>query len=225
MTTHEKFKHRIRERMLKTGEKYGAARRALLAPDPAAAASGWVAQPMQTTEVIVASTGHEWDDWVALIDAGPGREAGHTAIATWLRDDHDVDSWWAQAVTVGFERITGLRLPGQMPDGTFTVSRTRILPVDAADLRDLLLDDAARAELVPGFDLTLRSKPESKSPRFSFAQDGESLGAVSFSFDSAPKDRMKVTVTHEKLDSVDLGEHWKAFWSEWFDGVEEALGA
>ncbi|MDP3207830.1 MAG: DUF4287 domain-containing protein, partial [Rhodoglobus sp.] len=101
MTTQEKFKRRIRERMLKTGEKYGAARRALLVPDPAAAASGWVAQPMQTTEVIVASTGREWNDWVALIDAGPGREAGHTAIATWLRDELDVDPWWAQAVTIG----------------------------------------------------------------------------------------------------------------------------
>jgi hypothetical protein len=74
-----------------------------------------------------------------------------------------------------------------------------------------------------GFDLGLRSKPESKALRFSFAQDGEPLGIVAFAFDSAPKDRARVTVTHEKLDSLDLGEHWKEFWSEWLDGVEEAL--
>ncbi|MFM9877222.1 MAG: hypothetical protein ACKVOG_05145 [Rhodoglobus sp.] len=223
MTKHETFKRRIRERMLKTGERYGAARRALLTPLPGVAASGWIAAPMQATEAIVANTGRDWDDWVSRIDAGPGRDAGHTAIATWLRDDQGVDGWWAQAVTVGFERITGLRLPGQMPDGTFTVSRTRILPPDAADLRTLILDDTARAELVPGYELTLRSKPESKSPRFTIAQDSEPLGTVAFAFDPAPKDRLRVTVTHEKLETIDLGEHWKEFWSEWLDGVEEAL--
>ncbi len=127
-------------------------------------------------------------------------------------------------MTVGFERITGLRLPGQMKDGTFTVSRTRILPVDAAALRALLLDDTDRAELVPGYELTLRSKPESKSLRFSFAQDGESLGSVTFAFDPAPKERLRLTVTHEKLSSIELGELWKEFWSEWLDGVEAELG-
>ncbi|MDJ0335748.1 hypothetical protein QMG83_10980 [Salinibacterium sp. G-O1] len=225
MTTQETLTRRIRQRMLATGERYGAARRALPAPMPAAAASTWLAQPMQTTEVITASTDRDWDDWVALIEAGPGREAGHTAIAAWLRDEHAVDPWWAQAVTIGFERITGLRLPGQMKDGTFTVSRTRLLPADATDLRALLLDDADRAELLPGYELTLRSKPESKSLRFTFAQDAEPLGVVMFAFDPAPKQRIRLTVTHEKLDSIDLGEHWKEFWSEWLDGVEAELAA
>ncbi len=225
MTTQQSFKHRIRERMLTVGERYGAARRALLTPATAAAASSWVAQPMQTTEVITASTGREWDDWVALIDDGVGRGAGHTAIAAWLRDEHAVDPWWAQAVTIGFERITGLRLPGQMADGTFTVSRTRLLPQDASDLRAILLDDSDRADLLPGFELTLRSKPESKSLRFAFAQDGEPLGQVAFAFDPASQQRVRLSVTHEKLDSIDLGEHWKAFWSEWLDAVEAELGA
>ena len=222
MTKNESFKRRVRERMLKTGERYGAARRSLLTSAPAEA-SGWKAAPMQTTEVIVATTGRDWDEWVRLIEAGPGRGAGHTTIATWLRDELDIDAWWAQAITIGFERITGLRLPGQMPDGTFTVSRTRIVAADTAVLRAMLLDDADRVELIPRFDLALRSKPESKALRFSFAQDGEPLGIVAFTFDSAPKDRARVTVTHEKLDSLDLGEHWKEFWSEWLDGVEEAL--
>ncbi len=225
MTTQEKFKHRIRERMLKTGERYGAARRALLTPPPPAAASGWVAQPMQTTEVITASTGRDWDGWIALIDAGPGRDAGHTSIAAWLRDEHEVDPWWAQAVTIGFERITGLRLAGQMADGTFSVSRSRTLPDGGPDIRALLLSESDRKELVPGFDLTLRSKPESKSLRFGFAQDGEPLGMLLFAFDPATKGRIRLTVTHDKLDSIDLGEHWKQFWSEWLDGVEEELSA
>ena len=67
-------------------------------------------------------------------------------------------------MTVGYERITGLRLPGQMPDGTFTVSRSRIVALLPADVRAMLLDDAARAELLPGFETALRLKPEVRAP-------------------------------------------------------------
>src|SRR5699024_36581 len=123
MTTQENFKKRIRERMTKTGEKYSAARRALI--EQAEGAGAWVSQPEASEAAIRENTGRGWDEWVALIDAGPGREAGHTAIATWVRDEHGVGPWWAQSVTVGYERITGIRLPGEMTDGTFTISRTR----------------------------------------------------------------------------------------------------
>lgn len=58
---------------------------------------------------------------------------------------------------MGYERITGLRLPGQMLDGSFTVSRTRALAQDGDTGRALLLEEGARADLFPDFDLVLRS--------------------------------------------------------------------
>src|SRR5688572_16898232 len=106
MTTQESFKRRVRARMAKTGEKYGAARRTLIAQAERSPSRAWVADPDASDESIRANTGHGWDEWLALIDAGPGREAGHTAIATWVREENDVDGWWAQSVTVGYERIT-----------------------------------------------------------------------------------------------------------------------
>ena len=223
MTKQETFKRRIRERMTKTGERYGAARRALIehaAPSDPSRGRVWVSQPESPDAVILANTGRVWDDWVDAIDAGPGREAGHTAIATWVREEHGIPGWWAQNVTVGYERIVGLRLPGQMADGTFSVSRSRIVDLPLDDLRTMLLDDASRADLVPGFDLALRSKPASKSLRFDFASDGEAIGVVMFSADPAPGDRLRLTVTHEKLDTLEAGEHWKAFWREWLDAIE-----
>lgn len=64
--------------MAKTGERYNAARRALLAQsERPAEGGGWAAQPLVTDERIRQHTGHGWDEWMELIDAGPGRAAGH----------------------------------------------------------------------------------------------------------------------------------------------------
>jgi len=223
MTTQEKFKRRIRERMIKTGERYGAARRALLRPHgkpDSARRRRWAAEPTHPDDVILANTGHGWDDWVDLIDAGPGRDAGHPAIATWVREEHGISGWWAQGVTVGYERITGIRLPGQMLGGTFTVSKSKVVQLERGTLRAMLLDD--RDDLFPGFETTLRSKESAKALRFGFERDGEPLGIVMFSLDPASGERLRVTVTHEKLDSLESGDHWKDFWGEWLSTVEEA---
>jgi len=185
----------------------------------------WAAEPVQTDDSIREHTGRSWEEWAELIDAGPGRNAGHTAIAAWLHAEHDLDGWWAQGVTVGYERITGLRLPGQMPDGSFSVSRTRVLALDRDELRGRLLDDAARADLFPGVDLVLRSKPTSKALRFTLARDGEPLGSLLVSADLLPDGRLRLGVTHDKLESFDAGERFKLFWAEWLAGVAEDTDA
>lgn len=218
MTTHEAFEKRVRERMTKTGERYGAARRALLAASTQPNPSGWAADPEFSDEKVREKTGQGWNDWVAAIDAGPGRASGHTAIAAWLVDQ-GVDGWWAQSVTVGYERITGLRMPGQMPDGTFTIARSRMIAVPPSELREMLLDDAARADLLPDFEVTLLSRPGVKTPRFGFHRDGETLGQVSFATDETSAGRTRLTVQHAKLPSHDEGELWKEFWSEWLDAL------
>ncbi|WP_277213735.1 DUF4287 domain-containing protein [Isoptericola croceus] len=219
MTSHESFKRRVRERMSRTGERYAAARRALLpAPPPSDAAPGWVSRPEASDATIKKNTGHGWDEWVSIIDDGPGRSAGHTEIAAWVAEHHDVSGWWAQSVTVGYERITGIRLPGQMPDGTFTVSRSRTLDVDPETVRALLLDDGDRAALVPGLTLTLRSRPGVKQPRFSVAevgaQDPAEHGVLMVSTDPVGQ-RTRMTLTHERLASPAAAEHWRGYWGEW----------
>lgn len=228
MTPHESLARRIRERMTPTRDRHGATRRALLVPpaEPSRARGRvWAAEPVHTDDSILEHTGHTWETWVGLIDAGPGREAGHTAIAAWLHTEHAVDAWWAQGVTVGYERITGLRLPGQMPDGSFSVSRSRVLALDRDVARELLLDDSARADLFPGFDTVLRSKPASKALRFALARAGEPLGTILFSTDLLPDGRLRLGVTHDGVASFDEGQQWKLFWAEWLAAVQAAVAA
>ena len=146
MTTQESFKRRVRQRMAKTGERYAAARRTLIEQAEARAAREatprrrvWVSEPEVGNDAVVEGTGRSWDDWVDLIEAWPDRPEGHAdghpAIAAHLEAAHHLDGWWAQTVTVGFERITGLRLPYQRRDGTFTAGKSHTVDVDHDALR------------------------------------------------------------------------------------------
>lgn len=219
MTTHEAFKKRVRTRMAKTGEKYAAARRQLLTP-PSPPPSTWAAQPEHTDDAIAVRTGRRWDDWVRVIDAGPGHEATHTAIANWLTASEGIDPWWAQAVTVGFERITGRRLPGQMADGTFTISRSRTLSLNVEDIRALLLDEAGRSDLLPSLATTLRSRPTAKRLRLGLDDPDTGTSGLLFSFDPAPGGRTRLAVTHDGLPTLAAGDAWKARWGAWLDDLE-----
>jgi hypothetical protein len=55
-------------------------------------------------------------------------------------DEHGLDKWWAQTITVGYEQAWGLREPGQNPDGSHvsaskTVSGTTPTPTPGPGLR------------------------------------------------------------------------------------------
>ncbi|WP_084106725.1 hypothetical protein [Demequina sp. NBRC 110056] len=209
--------------MASLAELYRAARTAEDA-EPAPTAEGWAAEPEHSDAAILKATGLTWDAWVARIDSGPGRSASHTEIAAWVGANSDIGGWWSQGVTVGYERITGMRLPGQMPDGTFTVSRSRTFPASPDAVRALLEDDAARGQALPHVTATRSSKPGVKAPRFALADasDGASLGTLQLAFDPAAKGT-KVTVTHEKLPSFAATGPWKDFWAAWLAAVEETV--
>lgn len=222
MTTQESFKRRIRARMTKTGERYGAARRALIPEPSGGVGRRWIAEPPHADEKLRDETGRGWDEWVDLILAGPGADAGHTEIASWLRETQHVHPWWAQGITVGFERITGRRLPGQMRDGTFTVTRSRTMDGDPAHLSSSWDEDAERDGILPGMQTRRLSRPGVKLPRFEISDDSGTHGVLSLTVEPV-KDRVKVLVTHEKIPDLIGTERWKALWELWLDDLAASL--
>ncbi|MCB1270353.1 MAG: hypothetical protein KDB31_02950, partial [Microthrixaceae bacterium] len=157
MSTPESLRLRIRENMALCGELHGAAQRAF-AEEAERRDDDRIgnAQPETSDEAVSEATGRGWVQWCELIDSWPGHDDGHAAVAAHIQQAHGVDGWWAQTITVGWERITGRRLAHQRADGTFSASRTRTLGLDGSVLREMLLDDADRASLFPGDEVTLR---------------------------------------------------------------------
>lgn len=216
MTRQESFKRRIRERMARTGERYGAARRSLIDQATGGGPRRWVSQPELGDDALRQATGRGWDEWCDVIDAWSGHVDGHAAVATHLQEAHDVEGWWAQTITVGWERITGRRLPHQVADGTFTAARTRTVTVDAAAVRAALLDDDERADLFPGLATELRSKPTTKALRVRVGP-----GVAIIDLQPRPDGRVTVSVAHEKLPSPGDVAEWKAWWGDWLDALDD----
>lgn len=214
MTKQESFKQRVRARMATTGERYAAARRVLLEQAERRGGRTWHAEPEMPDDSVREATGRGWDEWCDVIEAWPGHVDGHAAVAAWVYEQNDITHWWAQGVTVGWERITGRRLPNQMSDGTFTAGKTKTVRVDAQELRAALLDDDERADLFPGHETTLRSKPTSKSLRIAFEE-----GTALFTLTPKPDGRTTVNVSHERLPDLDAVSKWKFHWTDWLDAL------
>ena len=226
MTRQESFKRRVRERMASTGERYTAARKALLDQSSTGRATRkreWVSQPEMSDAALLARTGRDHDEWADVIEAwadgGGGDRTDHPAIARHLEETFDeVDGWWAQTITVGYERITGLRLPYQRSDGLFAASKSATVAVEAEWLRKMLLSDEHRSDLFPGHETELRSRPATKALRIAIGPDG---AVAILGIEDLGDGRSRVSVQHERLPTYDSVEQWRFYWADWLDAIDE----
>ena len=208
MTTQKTFKRRVRARMAKTGESYTAARRQLIAagdhPEPGTPTYETVVSDDRMLE----ATGKRHDDWFALLDAWGAKERTHTEIARHVNGELGVDGWWAQSITVGYERARGMRAVGQMKDGwTINASKTVNIPVD--ELFDAVQDDALRQGWLPDAELRERTATRPRSIRYDW-EDGSTR--VNVSFESKGEEKATVFVAHERLPDADTADEMKAYW-------------
>ena len=220
MTTHKSFKRTVRERMAKTGERYSAARAQLLPVDDAAAraqllpvddASEPAYVPRMSPDAVRGATGHEWNEWFALLDKWGAAEREHKAIATWLRTDHDVPGWWAQGITVEYERARGLRAPGSGRDGLYSVGATRTIAVPVNRLYAAFVEPSLREAWLPGERVRERTALPHRTARFDW-EDGATRLVVGFTEKGEAKSQ--VALSHERVPDAEVAKELKAFWRE-----------
>ncbi len=206
MTTDKARKRAVRTRMTKTGERYAAARRHIVADETAIDPPDLpprVADPGMSEETIAKGTGAGWDDWFRILDAWGAADRSHTEMARFLREDRGVDGWWAQSVTVGYERARGLRAIHQTTRG-FEVSISKTIAAPPTDVWPAILEARRRARWLEPGDLGSRRRagPIGRSATFDVPADGTQ---VAIAIDPRGDDRATVTVTHERLaDAADI---------------------
>ena len=82
---------------------------------------------------VMRATGRTLDEWFRLIEREGMSEASHKRIAAELHKHHGASAWWAQEITVAYEKHIGRRVLGQTADGLFQigVSKTVDAPAEA----------------------------------------------------------------------------------------------
>ena len=215
MPTDKDFKRLVRGRMQKTGESYTAARARLRIKKPAVVSSSiapaeYARLAGKSDAIMKEKTGCSWERWVKALDREKAYTWPHRNIATHVREKYKIPGWWAQSVTVGYERIKGLRAVGQRRDGLFEAGKSKTFPIPLAQLYDAFSDARVRRRWLPDVDLTIRTATREKSMRISWP-DRTSV-AVGFTTRGAGKSQ--VSLVHEKLPDRAAVSRMKEYWSE-----------
>lgn len=83
-----------------------------------------------SNEAVRRATGRGWSEWEQVLDSEGADRLSHKEIVGLLRDGGHVESeWWMQTVTVGYEKMKGLRVIGQTKDTGFQVGVSRTIPI------------------------------------------------------------------------------------------------
>ncbi len=218
MPKQKDLKRLIRTRMQKTGESYTIARSQILgksSPRPAEYAT--IAG--MSDEAVRSKTGRTWQQWVRQLDAIGAARMPHREIAKRLHDSSEISGWWAQMVTVGYERIRGLREIGQRCDGQFQASKSKTFAVPISRLYRSFSVKRTRGRWLGDVDLTIRTSTVDKSMRMTWP-DGTSVHAY-FS-DKGPQ-KSQLAIQHTGLARKQDVASRKEFWTERFAALGENL--
>jgi uncharacterized protein YndB with AHSA1/START domain len=227
MPTNKDLKRLTRSHMQKTGESYTTARVRLLekktkrsrpGPEPApdlAALAG------MSDDTVQAKTGRTWQEWARELDVLGAAELSHGEIAALVHERFEISGWWSQTVTVGYERIRGLREIGQRRDGAYEASKSKTLPVPIAALYRACSDERTRRRWLPGVKLTVRKATPEKTMRITW-DDGT---CVELYFLAKGETKSQVAVQHRKLAARDDVARMKAYWGERLGALAEILAS
>lgn len=176
--------------------------------------STWVAEPHMGDEAVRKGTGRDWYEWLDVLDAWGARERAHPEIARYVGEEHGIDGWWAQTVTVGYERIRGMRKVNERPDG-FSMNASKTVPLPVDTLFELFTDDGRRAAWLGDDVLRLRTSVPPKSARFDILDDGGIL-AVTF-IDKGERSAAQLQV--EKIPTEDELARRRSIWKSRLDDL------
>jgi hypothetical protein len=171
-----------------------------------------------------AATGKNWSEWLALLDAAGAAKQAFDHQRIWdlaMQALPDSAGWWGQMVSVGYERVRGLREKHESSTGSFqsTSSKTFAVPLFAAFAA--WADQGLRGNWLnaPGLNFTKLNVGRNIRARW---PDGTLLD-IRFT-DSGP-DKCQVVVDTMKLPDAQAVQNAKAFWQGQLERLQGYLRA
>src|SRR5215212_2775372 len=169
-----------------------------------------VAEPGVSDAAVQRATDKSWDEWFALLDAWQGTTHNHTEIARHVYETYGIDGWWAQNVTVGYERARGMRALHERPDG-FSGNASKTFPVSVERLFFAFVEPNEREHWLEGIELSNRTSQPNKSARFDVIPEH---GRLAVTFVAKGSDKSAAQLQQERLADANDVARWKALWKE-----------
>ncbi len=172
-----------------------------------------------SSEAVERATGKPLSSWISFLDARHAADLPHKDIAILLSNDGDVPGWWAQMLTVAYEQHIGRRVPGQDCTGEFSVSVSKTLSGSMDDALAWWID------LVDGrdefSDIAITRGPDiSETEKWRYWRIGLGDGSrVNVNIHQKDAGKASLGIQHEKVESQEQIEHWRAFWKAFLKGV------
>ena len=179
-----------------------------------------ITTPGTSEAAVTEATGRKRSSWFTLLDRWGAAERSHRDIAAWLRREHSVDNWWAQTLTVDYERRTrtaASRRPsrrhvhGQREQDVECTRRPHVRRVPQSETTPALAAGRRHA----GTDLSTGTHRQVR------LEDGATRVMVDFVAKGTA--RSQVALTHERLASAGAAAKSRAYWRERIVALQELL--
>ncbi len=171
------------------------------------------------TEAIEKGTGRSWADWLAFFERIGAAGLDHAAIAREVEADGLVSGWWAQAVVIHYEQETGKRVEGQVTGGKFAANASKTVPGDLDEGLSrwvaLVADDGEFAGVPLDTEPSSSATEKWRYWRCPLA-DGSRVQVTVSAKDGG---KVVVAVQHDRLESAEDRDRWKAYWRERLAGM------
>ncbi|MCB1164389.1 SRPBCC domain-containing protein [bacterium] len=188
---------------------------------------------------VTKATGKGWAHWLGLLERWGAAAKGHKATAKHLQERHGVAPWWAQTITVRFEKERGLREKNQVRGGyQISVTRTIDVPLPRAwqawttarawnrwftTKSRLNLREGGRYTNADGDTGEFRAIVPGDRLRFTWDNPKHCPGTLVEVRFAELGERCRITVQHSKLASKRDAEAMRGGWSWAMDSLRSWL--
>lgn len=190
-------------------------------------------------KAIQKSTGKKLSDWVDIIQRSGFSEASHKSIADFLHQKYQLSFWWAQEITVLFEKHIGKRVTGQTQNGRFQVGVSKTLAINSTlvwnflvspEFNQLITGDFTPQELNSAAEAIngIRYKTTTFQPFSHFRmqwkkREWDKYSVLQVRLTSKSDHKTTLTFHKENLPDQNQRKELKLFWSQILHEVEEKI--
>lgn len=176
--------------------------------------------PAMGDDAVKAKTGKNWMGWFVILNRANAAAMNHKEIVTLLHGKYDVPGWWAQMITVEFERARGGRKKHEKTDG-YSVSASKTLNLPLAKLYALTADAKQRKRWFPETEFVPSSETKDKYLRGSWGKSGARL---EIGFYAKGEGKSQIAVQVNKMAKESDVERERKMWKAALEKLTGFLG-